>query len=140
MPPDLRDPNEPIGQLSPQDWLSAPPARMVLAALSAGGADVRFVGGCVRDAVLRRPVHDIDIGTPEEPGPVMRRLAEAGIKTIPTGLEHGTVTAIVEGQSFEITSLRDHAPIQLEKNGLLPESSMASAVTAQPVSRQPVSR
>ncbi len=107
MPPDLRDPNEPIGQLSPQDWLSAPPARMVLAALSAGGADVRFVGGCVRDAVLRRPVHDIDIGTPEEPGPVMRRLAEAGIKTIPTGLEHGTVTAIVEGQSFEITSLRE---------------------------------
>ncbi|MEQ8696905.1 MAG: CCA tRNA nucleotidyltransferase [Bauldia litoralis] len=78
----------------------------VFEALGAGGADVRFVGGCVRDAVLKRRVNDIDIGTPDPPPKVVERLGAAGIKVVPTGIDHGTVTAIVDHTPFEITSLR----------------------------------
>jgi len=98
--------DEPIGLLGPQDWLSAPETRALFAALAAGGAEVRFVGGCVRDAVARRPISDIDIATPEPPQQVMKRLAAAGIRAIPTGLAHGTVTAVIGARRFEITTLR----------------------------------
>lgn len=77
-----------------------------MAALGAPALDVRFVGGCVRDAVLGRAGADIDIGTPEPPARVMERLAAAGIKAVPTGIDHGTVTAVVDGRGFEVTSLR----------------------------------
>lgn len=97
---------EPTGKLNPEPWLSDPATVSVMNALSAGGADVRYVGGCVRDALARRPVADIDIGTPEAPDLVMQRLASADIKSIPTGLDHGTVTAVKDGQAFEITTLR----------------------------------
>ena len=70
------------------------------------GADVRFVGGCVRDAVLKRPVKDIDIATPDPPGTVIALLSAAGIRAIPTGIAHGTVTALVGEEKFEITTLR----------------------------------
>lgn len=75
-------------------------------ALCVDGADVRFVGGCIRDAIIKRPVSDIDIGTPEPPEQVINRLKAANIKAIPTGIEHGTVTAVVHGKAFEITTLR----------------------------------
>ena len=78
----------------------------VVAALATGGAVVRLVGGCVRDAVLDRPVKDIDLATPEPPERVMARLGEAGIKAVPTGLAHGTVTAVIGGWSAQITTLR----------------------------------
>jgi poly(A) polymerase len=84
----------------------APETRAVLAALGAGGAELRFVGGCVRDALLGRQIGDIDIATPEPPELVMRRLAEAGLKAVPTGIDHGTVTAVANGRPFEITTLR----------------------------------
>src|SRR5579871_5681187 len=89
-------------------WLSAPELTRLFAALGAPAVDVRCVGGSVRDAVLGRDRVDseIDIGTPEPPDRVIARLAEARIKAIPTGLDHGTVTAVVEGRAFEITSLR----------------------------------
>jgi poly(A) polymerase len=93
-------------RLAPQPWMIAPETQAVLRALGAGGAELRFVGGCVRDAVLGRPIGDIDIATPEPPELVMSRLAEAGLKAIPTGLEHGTVTAVAGGRPFEITTLR----------------------------------
>ncbi|MEX0694854.1 MAG: CCA tRNA nucleotidyltransferase [Rhodospirillales bacterium] len=96
----------PTGKLNPEPWLSAQPTIAVMEALSAGGADVRFVGGCVRDSLAKRPVSDIDIATPEAPETVISRLEAAGIKTVPTGLSHGTVTAIVDGQAFEVTTLR----------------------------------
>jgi poly(A) polymerase len=86
--------------------MTAPETRDVLAALGAGGAAVRFVGGCVRDAILARPVKDIDVATPEPPETVMERLAAAGIKAIPTGIAHGTVTAVAGKAHFEITTLR----------------------------------
>ena len=87
-------------------WLSAPESRAVIAAIAAGGQPARFVGGCVRDALARRPVTDVDIATPELPQKMMELLVAAGIKAIPTGLDHGTVTAVAGGRTFEITTLR----------------------------------
>lgn len=87
-------------------WLNARPTRAVMAALAARGRPARFVGGCVRDALVGREVSDVDIATPEPPARVMELLAAAKIKVVPTGLEHGTVTAIVDGRPFEITTLR----------------------------------
>lgn len=98
--------DEPMGQLPPQPWMLAPETKTVIAALTAQGADVRFVGGCVRDAVLQRPINDIDIATHEPPERVMELLELAGIRAIPTGIAHGTVTAVVGKAHFEITTLR----------------------------------
>ncbi len=93
-------------RLSPQPWMTAPESRAVFAALDAGGADARFVGGCVRDAWLGRPVKDIDIATHAPPERVMELLQAAGIRVIPTGIAHGTVTALCGGKPYEITTLR----------------------------------
>ena len=89
-------------------WLRAPATRAVLQALEAGGRPVRFVGGCVRDGLLGRmaPGRELDLATPELPEEVVRRLEAAGLKAIPTGLAHGTVSTVVDGQRFEITTLR----------------------------------
>ena len=82
-------------------------AQAVLAALNAAQADcARLVGGCVRDAVLGKLAHDIDIATQLEPEAVMGALKAAGIKVVPTGLAHGTVTAIPAGKPVEVTTLR----------------------------------
>lgn len=93
-------------RLEPQSWMTAPETRAVLDALTDAGGQVRFVGGCVRDALLGREVKDIDIATPDPPDVVMRRLERAGIRVVPTGIDHGTVTAVVRGKHFEITTLR----------------------------------
>jgi poly(A) polymerase len=84
------------------DWMTAPETRKLLAALGEG----RFVGGAVRNAILDWPVEDIDIAVPMPPDETLQRLQLAGIKALPTGFEHGTVTAIVNGFVFEVTSLR----------------------------------
>jgi poly(A) polymerase len=74
---------------------------------AAGGEEgARFVGGCVRNAVLGAPVRDIDIATPLTPPQVIAALEAAGLKAIPTGIVHGTVTAVAKGRPFEITTLR----------------------------------
>ena len=88
--------------------MTAPATRAVVKALTADGADVRFVGGCVRDALLGRESADIDIGTPDPPERVMGLLEGAGIetRTVPRGIAHGTVTAIAGGNRYEITTLR----------------------------------
>lgn len=98
--------NRPVGQIPLRGWLTAPATRRVIDALTARGTEMRFVGGCLRDTLLGRETEDIDIATPEPPEAVMALLEEAGIKALPTGIAHGTVTAIVEGQRFEITTLR----------------------------------
>lgn len=93
--------------LPPQPWMSAPATSAVVAALSAGGSEVRFVGGCVRDAVLgRAPGGDIDVATPDSPERVIQLLEAAGLKAVPTGIDHGTVTAIAHHRPFEVTTLR----------------------------------
>jgi poly(A) polymerase len=87
-------------------WMTAPETRKVMSALG----DARFVGGAVRNALLGRDVMDIDIATPLTPEFIMSRLAERGIKTVPTGIDHGTVTAVVDGKPFEVTTLRRETP------------------------------
>lgn len=67
---------------------------------------IRFVGGCVRNALLGEPIKDIDLATQLKPQAVMDALKAAGIRYVETGIEHGTVTAILDGQPYEITSLR----------------------------------
>lgn len=94
------------GRLPPQPWMVAPETQAVLAALAAGGADARFVGGCVRDAWLGRAVKDIDLATHVPPERTMALLEAAGLRAIPTGIAHGTVTAVVGTAHFEITTLR----------------------------------
>jgi poly(A) polymerase len=85
-----------------QDWMTTPETRRLLAALG----EARFVGGVVRNALLDVPVGDIDIAVPMPPEETLERLEKAQIKFVPTGLEHGTVTAILGGQPYEVTSLR----------------------------------
>jgi len=94
------------GRIEPQDWMTAPETRAVIAALAAEGTEVRFVGGCVRDALAGRPVKDVDLATPDRPEKVMELLRAAGLKAVPTGLDHGTVTAVSGHRPFEITTLR----------------------------------
>lgn len=101
-----RTPVGPVGKIHPQPWMTSPQTRLVLDALRAGGHEVRFIGGCVRDAVLKRHIRDIDIALPATPQAVTALLRAAGIRVVPTGIDHGTVTAVVGATPFEITSLR----------------------------------
>ncbi len=81
-------------------------SQKILHLLNQEGGEARFVGGCVRDHLLTQSYTDIDIATTHVPEEVVRLMDQAGIKTIPTGIKHGTVTAMLEGQAFEITTLR----------------------------------
>ncbi len=89
-----------------EPWMRASETRAVIDALSAGGGEVRFVGGAVRNALLKKPISDIDFATPLVPDEVARRLRAANIAAVPTGIEHGTITAVVNGKAFEVTTLR----------------------------------
>jgi poly(A) polymerase len=90
-------------------WLkSGPPAR-VLKLLNGGGEEARVVGGAVRNALLQIPIGDIDIATTAVPEEVIRRARAAGIKSVPTGVEHGTVTLVIDAHPFEVTTLREDA-------------------------------
>lgn len=94
-------------RLAPQPWMNAPATRAVMDALEAarpGGS--RFVGGCVRNSLIGAPVDDVDIATTLAPQEVIAALAAAGLKHAPTGIAHGTVTAISGGKGFEVTTLR----------------------------------
>jgi poly(A) polymerase len=71
-----------------------------------GAGNVRWVGGAVRDTLLGKPVKDIDAATPLTPDEVIARLDAAGIRSVPTGIDHGTVTAVLAGGPVEITTLR----------------------------------
>lgn len=96
----------PSRPLPPMPWMAARETRAVIEALRAGGAEVRFVGGCVRDALLGRVVTDLDLATPDPPERVMALLEKAGLRAVPTGIAHGTVTAVAGGRPFEVTTLR----------------------------------
>jgi poly(A) polymerase len=87
-------------------WMTGPEVGRVLDALTKDGGDARFVGGVVRNALLRRDITDIDIATPLVPAEVTRRLEAAGIKAVPTGIDHGTITAVIDKKNFEVTTLR----------------------------------
>ncbi len=88
-------------------WLKAPETQKLLAVLEAARADgSRFVGGCVRNTLMGRPIDDIDIATQLTPDRVMDIAQAAGFAAHPTGIEHGTVTVVVHHHPFEITTLR----------------------------------
>ena len=87
-------------------WRSRRGMAKLLDALGAGDGLTRFVGGAVRDRLLKLPVSDIDLATRLRPDEVVERLQAAGIKAVPTGIEHGTVTAVSDGQPVEVTTLR----------------------------------
>ncbi|EEE37614.1 polyA polymerase family protein [Rhodobacteraceae bacterium KLH11] len=89
-----------------EDWITANATQDVCAALTAGGAQALFVGGCVRNALLRAPVSDIDIATDARPGHVIELAQKAGLKPIPTGIDHGTVTIVSGGTPHEVTTFR----------------------------------
>jgi len=87
-------------------WMNESPTRAVMRALTAEGGSARFVGGAVRNALLGEPIGDVDIATSLTPDEVIRRLQAAGLGAVPTGIEHGTVTAVSDGKPFEVTTLR----------------------------------
>jgi poly(A) polymerase len=87
-------------------WRQSEGLRAIVDALSDGEAAPRIVGGAVRDSLLGMPVSDIDLATPLNPEEVARRLKTANIKAVPTGIDHGTITAVAHGQSVEVTTLR----------------------------------
>ncbi len=87
-------------------WLSAPRTQAVCGMLTGAGHQAYLVGGCVRNALLERPVADIDIATDARPEAVMTLAEAAGFRPVPTGIEHGTVTVVADGQPFEVTTFR----------------------------------
>lgn len=93
-------------RISPLPWMTAPETQAVMDVLNRDGDMARFVGGCVRSAVLDLPISDIDIATRHTPEKTTELLKDAGIRVVPTGLQHGTVTAVVNHEHFEITTLR----------------------------------
>ena len=94
-------------RLDDAPWLKAGPASRVLKLLNADGEEARVVGGAVRNALLRLPIDEVDIATTALPEEVSRRARAAGIKCVPTGVEHGTVTLVVDAKPFEVTTLRE---------------------------------
>jgi poly(A) polymerase len=97
---------QPDLQRLPQPWMKEGPAARVMRALTAEGEAARFVGGCVRDALVGRTIRDIDIATPLSPQRVTELLHKAGLKAVPTGIDHGTITAVADKTGVEVTTLR----------------------------------
>ena len=92
--------------LSRAAWLHWPQTKRLVAAFAPYPQTLRFVGGAVRDSLLGREVKDVDAATTLLPEAVMALLEKAKIAAIPTGIDHGTVTAVIDGKHFEITTLR----------------------------------
>ncbi len=88
------------------DWLSSETSQTLMGCFDTAGYKALFVGGCVRNTLLDHPVSDMDVATDATPKEVLDTLGKAGIRTIPTGIEHGTVTAIVGEIAYEITTFR----------------------------------
>jgi poly(A) polymerase len=94
-------------RLDDATWLTRGPLGKLLAALDRDGEEARVVGGAVRNVLLHRPPGEIDVATTALPEEVTRRAAAAGFRPVPTGIEHGTVTVVVDGIGFEVTTLRE---------------------------------
>jgi len=88
-------------------WLQEAPLAPLLAVLDRDGEEARVVGGAVRNTLIGAPPGDVDIATTALPREVMRRVAAAGFKAVPTGIEHGTITVVADGRPFEVTTLRE---------------------------------
>jgi poly(A) polymerase len=99
-------PMDQLPSLVGASWLARPETQAVFTALADAGFPGRAVGGAVRNALLDRTVVDVDIATPARPDEVMAAARAAGLSAVPTGVEHGTVTVIVEHVPYEVTTLR----------------------------------
>ena len=104
-------------------WLSDSAAQAVCTAVAAEGAKIYFVGGCVRDAILGVRGGDVDFASDAEPQDVVHLVEKAGLKAVPTGIEHGTITVVSEGRGFEVTTFRAdvetdgrHAVVQFSRD------------------------
>ncbi|MRN65614.1 CCA tRNA nucleotidyltransferase [Brucella sp. 10RB9213] len=95
------------------DWLNAKPLQALFTALNRDGGEARVVGGAVRNTLLGTRVSDVDLATTHLPEETVRLASEAGFKPVPTGMEHGTITVVVQGHPFEVTTLRR----DIETNG-----------------------
>jgi tRNA nucleotidyltransferase/poly(A) polymerase len=93
--------------LADRDWLNAPAARAIFAAIGVEGDEIRIVGGAVRNALMGLPATDTDFATTATPEIVSARAAAAGFKVVPTGIDHGTVTVVTGGEGHEVTTLRE---------------------------------
>ncbi|MCX7305788.1 MAG: CCA tRNA nucleotidyltransferase [Hyphomicrobiales bacterium] len=91
------------------EWLQGADLQRLLAALNANGEEARIVGGAVRNALLGQAVADVDVATTTLPEETVRRAERAGFRTVPTGIEHGTVTVVAGGKGYEVTTLRADA-------------------------------
>lgn len=96
----------PVRTIKPRAWMRTQATRRVMRALTVPAGAPRFIGGAVRNTLLGRAVDEIDIATPLKPETVMERMTAAGIRAVPTGIAHGTVTAATAARTFEITTLR----------------------------------
>lgn len=92
-----------------ETWFQEPALGRIFALLNQDGEEVRVVGGAVRNALMELPVTDVDLATTWPPEQIVARAEAAGIRAVPTGIEHGTVTLVIGGQGFEITTLRHDA-------------------------------
>ncbi len=88
-------------------WLATGPLKKILSVLDADGEEARVVGGAVRNTLLGIPPGDFDIATTAKPEEVLKRAASAGFHAVPTGIEHGTITLVVNDKPFEVTTLRE---------------------------------
>ncbi|MGK8639720.1 CCA tRNA nucleotidyltransferase [Brucella anthropi] len=95
------------------DWLKTKPLQALFKALNRDGGEARVVGGAVRNTLLGTKVSDVDLATTHLPQDTVRLANEAGFKPVPTGIEHGTITVVVQGHPFEVTTLRQ----DIETNG-----------------------
>jgi poly(A) polymerase len=98
---------EPLRSLKDAAWLREGALARLLQVLDRDGEEARVVGGAVRNALLGEPIHEFDIATTAVPLEVMRRAAAAGFKPVPTGIEHGTITVVIDSRPFEVTTLRE---------------------------------
>ncbi len=96
-----------LPSLAGADWLAAPEVQRIFKVLGVEGDEVRVVGGAVRNALLGLPVGDVDFATTATPQVVIARAEAAGMKAVPTGVEHGTVTLVSGGAGYEVTTLRE---------------------------------
>jgi poly(A) polymerase len=92
--------------LGDASWLTRGEVARLIAGLNRDGEEARVVGGAVRNALLMLPISEIDVATTAVPEVVVRRVEAAGWKAIPTGIEHGTITVVIDGKPFEVTTLR----------------------------------
>jgi poly(A) polymerase len=99
--------NQPLDHKALLDLLERPQLRRLLEVYNGGGEETRIVGGAVRNALLGRPVTEVDCTTTMLPEAIIQRAKNAGFKAVPTGIDHGTITVIVDGEPFEITTLRE---------------------------------